>query len=71
MAEQELGPLNLWVAGYCNEVYGYLPVAKVLEEGGYETRGLYMGVGLFSPSVAKVVMKAITEMARAVGRKVP
>ena len=71
MAEQELGPLNLWVAGYCNEVYGYLPVAKVLEEGGYETRGLYMGVGLFSPSVEKVVMKAITEMARAVGRKIP
>ena len=71
MAEQELGPLNLWVAGYCNEVYGYLPVAKVLEEGGYETRGLYMGVGLFSPSVEKVVMKAISEMARAVGRKIP
>ena len=71
MAEQELGPLNLWVAGYCNEVYGYLPVAKVLQEGGYETRGLYMGVGLFSPSVEKVVMKAITEMARAVGRKIP
>jgi len=71
MAEQELGPLNLWVAGYCNEVYGYLPVAKVLEEGGYETRGLYAGVGLFAPSVEKVVMKAITEMARAVGRKMP
>ena len=71
MAEQELGPLNLWVAGYCNEVYGYLPVAEVLEEGGYETRGLYMGVGLFSPSVEKVVMKAITEMARTVGRKIP
>ncbi len=71
MAEQELGPLNLWIAGYCNEVYGYLPVAKVLEEGGYETRGLYAGVGLFSPSVEKVVMKAITEMARAVGRKIP
>jgi hypothetical protein len=29
------GPL-LWVAGYSNDVFGYLPSRRVLREGGYE-----------------------------------
>ena len=37
--EKTLGPNQLWVAGYCNDVFGYLPSARVLKEGGYETRG--------------------------------
>jgi hypothetical protein len=70
LAEQRLGPLNLWVAGYSNDLFGYLPSARVLREGGYETRGLYMGYGLFDPSVENVVMDAMVEMARAAGRRV-
>jgi len=31
----ESGPL-LWVAGYSNDVFGYLPSQRVLREGGYE-----------------------------------
>jgi len=27
---------RIWVAGYCNEVFGYLPSERVLAEGGYE-----------------------------------
>ncbi|MCP5115190.1 MAG: hypothetical protein GY953_30530, partial [bacterium] len=68
LAEKELGPLNLWVAGYSNDLYGYLPTTRVLEEGGYETRGLYMGVGLFAPGVENIVMKTVKEMAVAAGR---
>ena len=71
MAEKALGPLNLWVAGYCNDVYGYLPSARVLAEGGYETRGLYVGIGLFAPEVQNVVVQAITEMALLAGRTMP
>ena len=71
MAEKALGPLNLWVAGYCNDVYGYLPSARVLAEGGYETRGLYVGIGLFAPDVQNVVVRAITEMALIAGRTMP
>ena len=41
--ERALGPNQLWIAGYCNDVFGYLPSARVLGEGGYETRGLYSG----------------------------
>jgi hypothetical protein len=68
LTEKALGPLNLWVAGYCNDVYGYLPSARVLAEGGYETRGLYVGIGLFAPDVQNMVMSAITEMALTAGR---
>jgi len=67
-AEQVLGPLNLWVSAYNNDLFGYLPPARVLEEGGYETRGLYADYGLFTPEVESVVMDAIEEMGRAIGR---
>ncbi len=30
------GPAAVWVAGYTNDVFGYLPSRRVLEEGGYE-----------------------------------
>jgi len=70
-AERMLGPLQLWVSGYNNDVFGYLPPARVLEEGGYETRGLYADFGLFPPEVERTVLKAIEEMARAAGRPMP
>jgi neutral ceramidase len=68
IAEMTLGPRNLWVAGYCNDVFGYLPTARVINEGGYETRGLYTGVGLFDPTVEHVVQKTVREMGVAAGR---
>ena len=71
MTEKALGPLRLWVAGYSNDLYGYLVTSQTLAEGGYETRGLYTGVGLFAPGVEKVVMDAIVGMARAAGRPMP
>lgn len=68
LSQERLGPLKLWVSGYNNDVFGYLPTARILREGGYETRGLYVDYGLFRPSVEEVVMEAIVDMARAVGR---
>jgi hypothetical protein len=65
--EQAIGPLNLWMAAYCNDVFGYLPSARVLREGGYETRGLYSGE-LFSPRVEEVVVEAVTTLAAEAGR---
>ena len=67
-AERILGPLNLWVAGYSNDLFGYLPPARVLEEGGYETRGLYTDYGLFTPEAEQAVLDAVEEMGRAAGR---
>lgn len=68
LTERAIGPLNLWVIGYANDLFGYLPTAQVLEEGGYETRGLYTSVGLFTPEVERVVMESIVRMAHKVGR---
>lgn len=70
--QKVLGPLNLWVAAYANDVYGYLPSARVLEEGGYETRGTYAGPpGFFSAKSQDVLVAAVKEMAAKVGRKLP
>jgi neutral ceramidase len=70
--EKALGPLNLWVVAYTNEVFGYLPSARVLEEGGYETRGIYAGgPGFFAPAAQEVLVKAVREMAGRAGRKLP
>src|SRR5262249_22313580 len=72
MLEKALGPNQLWVAGYCNDVFGYLPSAGVLAEGGYETRGLYAGgAGFFDPTAETVVVRHVRELARKVGRKLP
>ena len=70
LAQERLGPLRLWISGYNNDVYGYLPTDRILREGGYETRGLYTDYGLFTPDVQDVVMDAIVEMARSAGRPV-
>ena len=70
--EKELGATNLWIAAYCHDVYGYLPSARVLREGGYETRGLYAGgIGFFTPDAEDVVAESIRELARDAGRKLP
>ena len=69
MLEKALGPHRLWVAAYCNDVFGYLPSARVLAEGGYECRGLYAGgVGFFSEKAQDVVVDKVRELAREAGR---
>jgi hypothetical protein len=69
LLEKSLGPLNLWIAAYCNDVYAYIPSARVLSEGGYETRGIFTGgAGFFSPGVQDAVVGKVTELARKAGR---
>jgi hypothetical protein len=34
--KRELTGAPVWVAGYCNDVMGYIPSRRVLAEGGYE-----------------------------------
>jgi hypothetical protein len=72
MIEKAIGPNNLWIAAYCNDVFGYLPSARVLSEGGYETRGLYTGgVGLFDAKAEEVVVRTVAALAQKAGRKLP
>jgi hypothetical protein len=68
--EKALGPNQLWVAAYCNDVFGYVPSARVLSEGGYETRGLYTGgIGIFSPKTEEVLVAKVRELAEQTGRR--
>jgi hypothetical protein len=68
--EDALGPNRLWVAAYSHDVYGYLPSARVLREGGYETRGLYSGgIGLFSPAAEEVMVQTIRDLAKQAARE--
>jgi hypothetical protein len=72
LLEKALRPNQLWIAGYCNDVFGYLPAARVLAEGGYETRGLYAsGAGFFDAKAEEVVVRKVREVARKAGRKLP
>jgi len=72
LLEEALGHNRLWIAAYCNDVFGYLPSARVLREGGYETRGLYTGgIGYFSPKAQDVLIERVRDLARKAGRQLP
>src|SRR5438094_460403 len=69
LVEQALGPLQLWISAYCNDVFGYFPSARVLKEGGYECRGLYTTEGFFAPTAQEVLVAKVRELAQRSGRK--
>ena len=62
LIEKALGPTKLWVAAYSNDVFGYLPSARLLGEGGYETR---RG---FSAKAQDALVAKVRELAAKVGR---
>jgi hypothetical protein len=69
LIEDAVGPLRLWLTAYNNDVFGYVPSARVLREGGYETRGMiYGGPGFFAPEVETVLVQKVQELARQAGR---
>jgi len=57
----------IWVAGYSNEVFGYVPSQRVLQEGGYEARDsiLYYDITVtpFTPSVEQRIVDKVHELA--------
>ena len=63
----ESGPA-IWVPGYCNDVFAYIPSQRVLLEGGYEAGGAmkYMTTvvqpGPFVPSVEECLVAKIHEL---------
>lgn len=69
LLEKALGPNRLWLSAYANDYFGYLPSARLLAEGGYETRGLD-GIR-FSPKAQDVLTAKVRELAGKVGRTLP
>jgi len=62
--KKELGPDNLWVAGYSNDVFAYIPSSRILQEGGYEGGGamIYYGQpGPFAPGIEDTILREVHE----------
>jgi hypothetical protein len=63
--KRELGRPGVWVAGYANDVMGYIPSRRVLAEGGYEggeSRFVYGLPATWSPEVERQIMDAVTRL---------
>jgi len=62
----ELAGAPVWVAGYCNDVFGYVPSQRVLQEGGYEARGAILYYGTmrtpFTPSVERLIVDKVHDL---------
>ncbi len=70
--KKEFGPEKLWVAGYCNDLFAYIPSLRVLQEGGYEGGDamiVYVQPGPFAPSVEDTIIRKIHEVVGQVRNK--
>jgi hypothetical protein len=62
----ELRGSPVWVAGYSNDVFGYVPSLRVLQEGGYEGGGAMRYTtlpGPFAPTVEKLIVEKVHHLA--------
>ena len=62
--EREMSDVKLWTAGYCNDVFAYVPSMRILIEGGYEADFNLIYYGLhtrFAPSVEETLIKKAKE----------
>jgi hypothetical protein len=56
---------DTWVAGYSNDILGYIPSRRVLQEGGYEGGEalIYFGHGgRFAPTVEDVIIQKVSDL---------
>lgn len=63
---------QLWVAGYSNDVFGYLPSRRVRREGGYEGADamVYYGrPGPFTEQVEELVVRKVGQLMAAVSER--
>ncbi|MHB8954160.1 MAG: neutral/alkaline non-lysosomal ceramidase N-terminal domain-containing protein [Pirellulaceae bacterium] len=77
--QQSLGAERMWVAGFNNDCFGYLPTARVVRERGHEAIGvtlwiwgqdLQTQVGFFAPEVEEIVLRTTRQLALEAGRQV-
>ena len=71
---RELPDERLWVAGYCNDVFAYVPSARVLIEGGYEADSsliYYNFPTRFAPAVEDTLVGKVLELFKKTGGNAP
>lgn len=54
---------RVWVAGYCDTVFGYVPSHRVLREGGYEGGGAMLYYGRPGPFAEPIEAALLAEVA--------
>jgi len=64
----EFGGRMVWVAGYCNDMFGYLPTRRVQSEGGYEGGRALLWSALPGPFADTVEERIIAATRRLAGR---
>ena len=65
------GADKLWVSGYSNDVFAYIPSLRVLKEGGYEGGGAmiyYVQPGPWAPGVEEAIVSATERLVHSVRR---
>ena len=67
-----VGKRTLWTAGYCNDVSSYLPTVRIMDQGGYETRGFIADTqaGWYAREAEKTLVEAVAQMVDEVDREV-
>jgi hypothetical protein len=66
--QKMFGADRLWVSGYSNDVFAYIPSLRVLNEGGYEGGGAmvyYVQPGPWAPPVEETIISATDRIVRA------
>lgn len=65
--KRELTGNTVWIAGYTNDVFGYVPSLRVLKEGGYEGGGAMRFSrlpGPFAPTVEERIVGKVHELVK-------
>ncbi len=61
----EHGWEDTWVAGYSNDVFGYVPSLRVLREGGYEGGEANRNLpGRFHPAIEEIITAKVADLLR-------
>ncbi len=66
--QREFGNTPVWVAGYCNDVFAYIPSDRVLAEGGYEGGGA-MRYSVHPGTFAKGIEQSIFDQVKLLMRQ--
>jgi Neutral/alkaline non-lysosomal ceramidase, N-terminal len=64
---KELAGKSLWIVGYANDVMGYIPSKRVLQEGGYEADSSQIYYGnptKWAPAIEDKIIGKVLELAK-------
>jgi len=64
-----IGPLQLWIAAYCNDVFGYLLFRPRAEKGGTNAEGSIRTEGSLRRLHKTFLVAKVRELAQRSGRK--